>query len=143
MADALSDAPSWVTSFRETLIEQKFARVQERRYDQPFDNYVAEFARSDFHVQSVKDRGDWRIDVWDAIRPTNEGGQPLHTSISMIRAVQDGIEDEAEAVRHPVEDEADWMIEHLDATERLVMDRATWKTLDAFTRQYRQRVFGG
>lgn len=45
-------------------------------------------------------------------------------------------------MRHTGEDAVDWMVEHLDTTERLVMDRATWAVLDTFGRQYRQQRFG-
>jgi hypothetical protein len=129
VSDGLHAAPSWVAPLRCALIERGFALVQEQRYNQPFGNYVAEFSRSNFHLQYLKDRGEWRLDVWDATHPTNDVGQPLDTSISMVRAVQDGVQDEADVVRYSVEDEVTWMIEHLDTTEQLVLDRSIWAVL--------------
>jgi hypothetical protein len=138
MGDALNDAPRRLAPFHGALIGQGFALFTSSDTTNylatMFPNWPGEIARA-----PREDGDDWIVDVWNATHPTNDVGQRRGRSISMVRAVQDGIQEEAEAVRHMGEDEVDWMVAHLDTRERLVTDRATWACLHAFGRPHRQQ----
>jgi hypothetical protein len=142
VSDALTDAPEWLFKLRDALREAGFVQVEEQRYDEPFGNYLATFARRNMRVRPVKDRGEWRIDLWDETRPVTVHGFPDYTSPRMLVAVESGVGDHGLIPPPEPDDESRWLLLNTDKAEEMLSDEASWRVIHGYRSQYMKETYG-
>lgn len=142
MYDPLDDAPTWVIDVGRELRKERFAELEERRWNESFGNYLVTYGRGRVRIRIVKDRGEWRIAIWDSMRPSNAIGQPASTSPAMLEAVLDEVAD-VNAISHAEPGrEAAWLLAHLREVSAMVTQSDTWVSLHELRRQYARERFG-
>ena len=142
LSDGLANPPPWLTTLRSALEAAGFEPVEERRYGEPFGNYLVTLERGDVRIRPVKDRDEWRIDIWDARVPRREHNWERRTSGTWLRAVDAGITHECDVEYSKVDGEAAWISEQVDRVTTLILEPNTWHQLAVFEEERGRRLFG-